>query len=134
MTEVTADKLVLAYMSLRNAIQEHEDKVKELKEQQSVVSNKLLELCSEQGMDSIRTEHGTASRRVQSSYWTNDWEKMYEFIADNEAFHLLEKRIHNSNMKEFLADNPNKLPVGLQSEVKYIISVRKPTKGASNNG
>ena len=70
MTDVTADKLVLAYMGLRGAIQEHENKVKELKEQQSVVSNKLLELCSEQGMDSLRTEHGTASRRIQSSYWT----------------------------------------------------------------
>lgn len=127
MTEVTADKLVLAYMSLRNAIQEHEDKVKDLKDQQTIVGNKLLELCSEQGMDSLRTEHGTASRRVQSSYWTNDWERMYEFIAENEAYHLLEKRIHNSHMKEFLQDNPDKIPVGLQAETKYIISVRKPS-------
>jgi hypothetical protein len=127
MTNVTADKLVLAYMNLRNAIQEHEGEVKRLKEQQTEISNKLLELCSEQGMDSLRTNHGTASRRVQSSYWTTDWERMYEFIADNDAFHLLEKRIHNSHMKEFLQDNPDKMPVGLQSETKYIISVRKPS-------
>jgi hypothetical protein len=127
MTDVTADKLVLAYMNLRNAIQEHEGEVKRLKEQQTEISNKLLELCSEQGMDSLRTNHGTASRRVQSSYWTTDWERMYEFIADNDAFHLLEKRIHNSHMKEFLQDNPDKMPVGLQSETKYIISVRKPS-------
>lgn len=125
--EVTADRLVLTYMSLRNAIQEHEEQVKDLKEQQTIVGNKLLELCSEQGMDSLRTEHGTASRRVQSSYWTNDWEKMYEFIAEHEAYHLLEKRIHNSHMKEFLQDNPDKMPVGLQAETKYIISVRKPS-------
>lgn len=127
MTDVTADRLVLAYMSLRNAIHEHEEKVKELKDQQTIVGNKLLELCSEQGMDSLRTEHGTASRRIQSSYWTNDWEKMYEFIAEHEAFHLLEKRIHSSHMKEFLQDNPDKMPVGLQAETKYIISVRKPS-------
>lgn len=127
MVDARADELVLAYMDLRNAIQEHEEKVKELKEQQTEVGNQLLELCAEQGMDSVRTEYGTVSRRVQSSYWTNDWEKMYEFIAENEAFHLLEKRIHNSHMKEFLQDNPDKMPAGLQAETKYIISVRKPT-------
>lgn len=127
MTDLTADKLVLAYMDLRNEIQELEDKAKGLKERQTEVGNKLLELCAEQGMDSLRTEYGTASRRVQSSYWTNDWEKMYEFIAEHEAFHLLEKRIHNSHMKEFLQDNPDSMPVGLQAETKYIISVRKPT-------
>lgn len=127
MADVTADKLVSTYMSIRGVIQEKEEEVKNLKEQQAEVSAKLLELCAEQGMDSLRTEYGTVSRRVQSSYWTTDWEKMYEFIADNAAFHLLEKRIHNTHMKEFLQDNPDRMPVGLQSDTKYIISVRKPT-------
>jgi hypothetical protein len=124
---ISADRLVQSYMDLRTAIQEREEEIKTLKEQQSEVSNKLLELCAEQGMDSLRTEYGTVSRRVYSSYWTTDWERMYEFIADNEAYHLLEKRIHNTHMKEFLHDNPDKLPVGLQSESKYIVSVRKPS-------
>ena len=124
---ISADRLVQSYMDLRTAIQEREEEIKTLKEQQSEVSNKLLELCAEQGMDSLRTESGTVSRRVYSSYWTTDWERMYEFIADNEAYHLLEKRIHNTHMKEFLHDNPDKLPVGLQSESKYIVSVRKPS-------
>jgi hypothetical protein len=52
---------------------------------------------------------------------------MYEFIRENDAYHLLEKRIHNGNMREFLNDNPDSLPIGLQSNTKYVISVRKPT-------
>jgi hypothetical protein len=31
-------------------------------------------------------------------------------------------------MKEFLEDNPDQMPVGLQTNRKYILSVRKPTK------
>ena len=127
MTDVTADRLVDAYMNIRNAIQEKEKDIKYMKEQQTAISEKLLELCAEQGMDSIRTQHGTASRRTQSSYWTSDWEQMYAFISENDAYHLLEKRIHNAHMKEFLQENPDKTPIGLQSETKYIISVRKPS-------
>jgi hypothetical protein len=53
---------------------------------------------------------------------------MYAFIEEHSAPHLLEKRIHNGNMKEFLADNPDVTPEGLQAKNRYAISVRKPTK------
>lgn len=127
MSELTADKLVSIYIKIRNVIKEQEDEIKRLKEQQDQVADKLLSLCSEQNVDGLKTPEGTVSRRVNSSYWTSDWEQMHKFIRDNEAFHLLEKRIHNANMREFLSDNPDLCPIGLQSNKKYIISVRKPT-------
>jgi len=126
--EQTADKLVSAYINLRNAIRDKDDEIRELKEKQAYISEKLMELFADQNLDSVRTPYGTATRRIQSTYWTSDWESMHNFIRDNDAFHLLEKRIHNGNMREFLEDNPDKLPVGLQSNNKYVISVRKPTK------
>ena len=127
MAEPTADKLVAMYIKMRNAIKEKEDEIKLIKEQQEQVSDKLLSLCNDQNADSLKTPEGTVSRRVYSSYWTSDWESMYKFIQENDAFHLLEKRIHNGNLKEFLSDNPDLCPMGLQSNKKYIISVRKPT-------
>jgi hypothetical protein len=51
---------------------------------------------------------------------------MYAFIEEHAVPFLLEKRIHNGNMKEFLEDNPDVLPIGLQAERKFIIQVRKP--------
>jgi hypothetical protein len=127
MSELTADKLVSIYIKIRNVIKEKEDEIKRFKEQQDQVADKLLSLCNEQNVDGLKTPEGTVSRRVNSSYWTSDWEQMHKFIRDNEAFHLLEKRIHNANMREFLSDNPDLCPIGLQSNKKYIISVRKPT-------
>ena len=125
--EITADKLVSTYIKIREAIKEKEVEISSYKEQQEVISTKLLTLCNEENLDSLRTPEGTVTRRVHSDYWTGDWEEMYKFVADNDAFFLLEKRIHTSNMKQFLEDNPESVPVGLQANKKYIISVRKPT-------
>lgn len=125
----TPDKMVSAYINIRNAIHEKEQEIKELKEKQAAISDAMLELFSDQNVDSMKTKYGTASRRVHSTYWTSDWEAMYNFIRDNDAFHLLEKRIHNGNMREYINENPDdRLPIGLQSNTKYILSVRKSTK------
>lgn len=120
--------MVAAYIKLREAIQAKEDEIKALKEKQALVSASMLDLCSKEDIDSIKTPFGTLTRRVYSSYWTSDWDQMYKFIAENDAYHLLEKRIHNAHMKEFLEENPDALPIGLQSDRKYAVSIRKPTK------
>ena len=124
--------LVAVYRKLRGAIaeaeEEHETKVKGLKEQLEIVSAELLNFCNEQNLDSVKTPAGTISRRVQTRYWTTDWEQMSNFIVEHNAVHLLEKRINNTNMKQFLAENPDALPIGLQVDNKYVIQVRKPSE------
>tara|TARA_R110002020_G_scaffold262493_3_gene476960 strand:- start:11783 stop:12172 length:390 start_codon:yes stop_codon:yes gene_type:complete len=123
---ITADKLAAIYLKMRQAIQDKEDEVKKIKAEQEVITEHLLELCDKQNTDGLTTPSGTISRRVLSKFWTSDWERMYEFIKEHNATHLLEKRIHNGNMKEFLAENPDLCPTGLQSNRSYSISVRKP--------
>ena len=126
-----ADKLVRVYRKIRDAINEkeeaHKTEIAELKEQLDIVGAKLLEICNTQNMDSLRTPEGTATRRAVTRYWTNDWESMYGFIKEHDAPFLLEPRIHNGNMKQFLEENPETLPIGLNADTKYVISVRKPT-------
>jgi hypothetical protein len=125
------DEVVSVYLRIRTAISDKEEAHKvelaELKEQFDVVSAKLLELCNEQNVDSIKTPVGTVSRRVTSRYWTTDWEAMYSFIKDHDAPFLLEQRIHNSNMRQFIEENPEEYPAGLQADRKFTIQVRKPT-------
>ena len=124
--------LVAVYRKLRATIaeaeEEHETKIKSLKEQMELVSAELLNFCNEQNLDSVKTPAGTISRRVQTRYWTTDWEQMNNFIVEHNAVHLLEKRIHNTNMKQFLEENPDALPIGLQVDNKYVIQVRKPSE------
>lgn len=127
--DVSAERLAEIYVKIRDARSalkekfEAEDSV--LKEQLDMLSEKMLELCQDIDADSIRTSAGTIIRKVDTRYWTTDWESMYQFVEDNNAFPLLEKRIHQTNMKQFLEDNPDKLPVGLQADSKYTIVVRR---------
>ena len=87
MEDTTAAKMVAAYIKIRAAIKVKEDDIKALKEEQSLVTDSMLELCAKEDIDSIRTPFGTVSRRVYSAYWTSDWEQMYKFISDNDAYH-----------------------------------------------
>lgn len=131
METVTTEEMVVAYRKLRDAIAEkeeqHKTEIAALKEQLDVVAASLLDVCNEQNADSIRTPAGTVTRRVNTRYWTSDWDAMYRFIKEQDAPFLLEQRIHNGNMKQFLEENPDVLPAGLQADRKFVVQVRKPT-------
>jgi phage host-nuclease inhibitor protein Gam len=124
-----ATKLVAVYIKMRDAkdaiTREYEAKVNEIKEQMEAIEQALLEICKTTGQDGGRTTHGTFSRTVKTRYWTNDWGSMHSFIKEHDAIHLLEQRIHQTNMQEFLRDNPGTLPQGLNADSRYSITVRR---------
>ena len=97
-----------------------------LQEQMDLLEANMLDACKDLNASSIKTQHGTIIRSVKSRYWTNDWDSMYTFIKEQGAFGLLEKRLHQTNMKEFLVENPDLLPMGLNVESEYTVVVRKP--------
>jgi flagellar basal body-associated protein FliL len=80
MSDHNASELADIYIKMRERIRELEDKVKTIKEQQAMVADKMLELCNEQDANSLTTTNGTISRRLNSSYWTSDWDSFYNFV------------------------------------------------------
>jgi len=96
-----------------------------LQEQMDLLEANMLDACKELNASSIKTPHGTIIRSVKSRYWTNDWDSMYTFIKEQGAFGLLEKRLHQTNMKEFLVENPDLLPMGLNVESEYTVVVSR---------
>jgi len=124
-----ADQLVAVYIKMRDkkdAIRhDMEQQMNHIEEQMQVVSQQILEICKETGAESIRTAHGTAYRTIKQRFWTNDWEAMHKFIRENEAMELLERRIHQTNMKQFLEENPELKPAGLNIDREYAITVRR---------
>ena len=126
---VPVDKLAGIYIKIRDARaklkSDYEAKDVELQEQMDVIEEQLLEDCKSIGADSIRTSAGTVIRSVKNRYWTNDWDSMYSFVREHDAFGLLERRIHQTNMKQFIEENPNLLPMGLNTDSRYSIVVRR---------
>lgn len=129
------DKLAEAFIKIRTARSqlksEYEAQDKVLAEQATLLESSMLDACKQLGIDSVRTPHGTIIRSVKSRYWTNDWDSMYRFIREHDAFALLEKRLHQTNMKEFLSENPEIQPAGLNVENEYTVVVRR-SKGTPN--
>ena len=123
--ELNADKLTRIYIKIREKRRELAKQDDELKEQLEVVSEKLLEICKEQGLMTMRTEHGTVSRRVNKNYWTSDWGSFIEFIKENDAYSLLQHRINNTNMAQFLEENPDLHPPGLNADTNQTIVITK---------
>ena len=125
----TLDKLTQVYLKIRDAkdalTSQYKQQCADLEEQMGVIEMQMLDTCKAFNADSIRTPHGTVIRSVKSRYWTNDWDSMYRFIREHDAFALLEKRLHQSHMKEFLAENPDLQPAGLNVESEYTVVVRR---------
>ena len=133
-TEVTVpmDKLAKVYRRMQSRIQElttqYESEIEDIKRQQDVVKIALKDQMLKLGVSSVRTDQGTVVLSTKTRYNTQDWDSFKEFIKEHDALDLLEKRIAQTNMSTFLADNPNLVPAGLNSVTEYAISVRKPTK------
>ena len=125
MSEANADRLAKIYVKIRDRRRELEKEAADLKEKQDVIASELLEICKAQGATTIRTEHGTVSKRVTKNYWTSDWDSFYKFIKDNDAFSLMFQRINSANMAQFLEENPDLLPPGLNAEVNQTITILK---------
>jgi len=126
---VPLDKLTAIYIKMRDAkdklTADYKQQYADLEEQMTVLEAEMLEICKNMNADSIRTKAGTIIRSVKSRYWTNDWDSMYHFIKENDAYGLLEKRLHQTHMKEFLSENPDLLPMGLNVESEYTVVVRR---------
>jgi hypothetical protein len=128
--DTDAESLVSAYINIRDErdriINQQKQALKTLEEQLDTVSKALLEICKENKLDGFRTDFGTVSQITKTEYWTNDWESLYRFIKENDAFHLLHKRVNQSGMKEFLEEHPDLHPAGLNVDQEYSIRVTRP--------
>jgi hypothetical protein len=126
------DKLIAVYVKIRD---KRAEVVRELKEQEEelvvkldMIKAALLEHCKETGLESGKTESGSFYRSVKSKYWTSDWESMNKFILENEAVDLMGKRLHQGNMKQFLEENPELHPPGLNTDREFTVTVRRGKK------
>ena len=126
---VPVEKLVKAYVNIRNKRSELSAKFKEedgaLVEKQDKIKRALLDYCKEQGVDSVKTAEGLFYRTVKQRFWTSDWESMFKFIMEHELPEFFEKRLNQTHVRQFIEENPDLVPAGLNVDSEYVISVRK---------
>ena len=126
---VPIEKLVKAYIGIRNKRSELSAEFKEadgkLVEKQDKIKRALLEHCKEHNVDSVKTPEGLFYRTTKTRYWTSDWESMFKFIKEHDVPEFFEKRLNQTHVRDFLEENPDLVPLGLNVDKEYVVSVRK---------
>jgi len=128
---IQMDKLVRVYRKMATRIQEltaeYENAVEPIKAQQEQVKLAIKDQMLALGLASVRTVEGTVVLSQKTRYSTQDWDSFKKFVIEHEAVDLLEKRVAQTNMAQFLEENPGLVPPGLNSMSEYGITVKKPT-------
>ena len=128
-TDVSVEKLVKVYIKMRDKhvemSREYQEQEKLLKDKMAKIKGALLDHCKEHNVDSVRTGEGLFFRTVKQNYWTSDWESMGKFVVEHNAPELLEKRLHQGNIKQFLEENPTLLPPGINVDSEYSVTIRR---------
>ena len=131
---IDVERIVNAHQQIKTAradlARKFEDKDNELKAQQVQIENFLLAHLNANKMESMRTTAGTVYRELEFRPSCQDWAAFHAWIAANDAFDFLEKRITKTQMKAFMEENDGATPPGTQCLREYVVRVRKPREKA----
>ena len=130
MSGITVDTVIEAYIRTRNEIKELEDQIAEKKIFQARKEEYLMAQMDSLGLDSVKSKHGTVYTSVFESVTVADAESFFEYVKQNDAFHLLEKRASKTEVLHIMGDRvdsgrPNPPPPGLNYTAIRKLGVRK---------
>ena len=130
MSDVNVEELVGAYLSIRTErerlLKEYETADALLKKDLAALESVMLDVCNKVNADSIKTSFGTVIRKLNERFFCTDWDNFKDFVLENQAVELLEKRIHQGNFRQFMSEHEGDgLPPGVNVMREYAVSVRK---------
>ena len=108
----------------------------EVKDSVSVIKSKMEKLeawikdqADQQGVTSFKTKHGTAFLTTTDYAQVGDWDAVLNFIRDNEAFDMLEKRVSKIAVRGYI-EHTKSVPPGVNYGTKLEVNIRKPSATA----
>lgn len=131
MSEVNIDKVVAKYVKLRDEKAAIEAEAKErsaaLKEKMIILDAYIREEAEKQGVTSFKTKHGTAYVTTTDFATVADWDAVLNFVKENEAYDLLERRVSKSAVRGYLEET-KEVPAGINYGTKLSVGIRRPSK------
>jgi hypothetical protein len=126
---LTVDQVIEAYLKYRNKKEALEadikDQVKELKEKMAKLEAWIKEKADTDGVTSFKTTHGTAFLTTTDYANVADWDSVLNFIKENEAYDMLEKRVSKTAVRGYIDQN-KAVPSGVNYGTRIDVNVRKP--------
>lgn len=135
--DIDTEKLVRVYKKMRDARSALAKKFKteddDLKAKMEIIGNAMLGFLIETNQESARTKEGTFYKQIETKPIGSDWGAFYKWVAENDAFDFLEKRIKVTEVVKYMAENKDAdgkaiLPPGVSVNQEFVIRVRKANK------
>ena len=116
--------LIRAERETLRSVYEAQDNV--LKEEVGILEAHLLSVCNDTNTNGLKTTYGTVTRSVKERFYCTDWTNFKDFVEQKGSIDLLERRIHQKNFKDFMAERQSDgLPPGINVLREFDIVVRK---------
>jgi hypothetical protein len=120
--------LVAKYVELRDKKYElkhqYDFKAAQLDEVLGKIESKLLQVFDSAGMDSVKTEFGTAYASTRSTASVADKETFMNFIKENEEWSLMEVRAAKLAIEQYKDANGD-LPPGVNYREERVVNIRR---------
>ena len=102
-----------------------DEQVAPLQAKMDKLEAKLLEVFNQTGMDSVKTEFGTAYSTVRTTASVADRDTFMDYVKANEEWALLEVRVSKTAVEQFRSANDNELPPGVNIREERVVNVRR---------
>lgn len=102
-----------------------DEQIKPLQEKMDKLEAKLLEAFQATGVDSVKTEFGTAYTSVRTTASIADRDAFMEFVKAHEEWSLLEVRAAKTAIEQYRAANDDELPPGINIREERVVNVRR---------
>ncbi|RME03074.1 MAG: hypothetical protein D6816_10675 [Bacteroidetes bacterium] len=121
-------RLASAYRALldkKEALtREYKAKVKEIDEALNEIEDVLLQFMKDNDLSSLSFDEISFSLREKTMPNVNDWDALFEFVAENHAFELLKKGVKATEVARYLEEH-EALPPGVSVERMQTLSHRR---------
>lgn len=121
-------ELVAKYIELRDKKSqikaEYDGKVAKLDEVLDKIEATLLKTFDQTGMESVKTEFGTAYTSTRTTASVADPDAFMTYVINNEAWHLLEKRAAKSGVEQYKAEH-DEVPPGVNWRAERTVNIRR---------
>jgi hypothetical protein len=120
-----------AYIKMRtkcHEIQRAADaEVAAIKAQMQTIEGAVALHLQSANANSVATPHGTFYRQEEVKPSGSDWDALYRWIAENNEFEMLERRIKKTAVAEYMERHEGRLPPGVSVHREYVVRVRQPS-------
>ena len=92
------------------------------------IESYLMAVANNTGQTQLGTSQGTAFVTTSNHCGVEDWEAVKKYIAENGAWHLLNKAVSKTAVGEYI-ESDGKPPPGVKWTTMKVIQVRKKSIG-----